>query len=133
MSDPTGKPDDFDFEDWRRLHASDPGAFEQRRSAALESVISGAPEHLQKRLRGVQFRLDLERSRAGSDLAACLKAHTLMWDSLTRLREALEQLSVSAKPAQAVSAGAAPSAPTAKVIAFPGSADRFRQESKPDT
>lgn len=94
MSDlSTLKPQDYAFEDWQRLHESDPEAFEQRRREALESVIESAPPDMQPRLRGLQFRVDMERSRAGSDLASCLKAQSMMWDSLLRLRDALSELS----------------------------------------
>jgi hypothetical protein len=87
------KPQDYAFEDWRRLHETDPVAFEARRKEALESVIESAPACLQPRLRGLQFRVDMERARAGSDLAACLKAQSMMWDSLHKLRDALAELS----------------------------------------
>lgn len=94
MSDPSNlKPQDYAFEDWQRLHEADPVAFEARRKEALESVIQSAPEDVQPRLRGLQFRVDMERSRAGSDLAACLKAQSMMWDSLLKLRDALSELS----------------------------------------
>lgn len=94
MSDTSSlKPQDYAFEDWQRLHEADPVAFEARRKEALESVIQSAPQELQPRLRGLQFRVDMERSRAGSDLAACLKAQSMMWDSLLKLRDALSELS----------------------------------------
>jgi hypothetical protein len=87
------RPHDYAFEDWRWLHETDPVAFEARRKEALESVIESAPASLQPRLRGLQFLVDMERARAGSDLAACLKAQSMMWDSLHRLRDALAELS----------------------------------------
>ena len=94
MSDQlTRKPQDYACEDWQRLHETDPESFELRRKEALEAVIASAPADMQQRLRGVQFRVDMERARAGSDLAACLKAHSMMWDSLVRLRDALSELS----------------------------------------
>jgi hypothetical protein len=94
MSDPSNRnPEDYVFEDWRHLHETDPDAFELRRKEALESVIQSAPPDMQARLRGLQFRVDMERSRAGSDLGACLKAQSMMWDSLVRLRDALSELS----------------------------------------
>jgi hypothetical protein len=94
MSVPSNrKPEDYVFEDWRHLHETDPDVFELRRNEALESVIQSAPSDMQARLRGLQFRVDMERSRAGSDLAACLKAQSMMWDSLVRLRDALLDLS----------------------------------------
>ena len=94
MSDPSNrKPADYVFEDWQHLHETDPDAFELRRKEALESVIQSAPPDMQARLRGLQFRVDMERGRAGSNLAACLKAQSMMWDSLVRLRDALSELS----------------------------------------
>jgi hypothetical protein len=111
----------FDFEEWSQLYASDPEAFERKRAAALEAVIAGAPAETQKRLRGVQFTLDMERSRAGSDLAACLKAHTMMWDSLTRLRDALARLSTAESSGGQSGVLAAIDAPvrSATILAFP--------------
>jgi hypothetical protein len=74
---------------------------------------------MQQRLRGVQFRVDMERSRAGSDLAACLKAHSMMWDSLVRLREALSELSALQKGGMLRLPARAPAAVrTATVIPF---------------
>lgn len=114
---------EFDFEDWRQLHAIDPEAFERRRAEALCAVIDSAPARMQQRLRGVQFRLDMERSLARSDLAACLKAHSMMWDSLVRLRDALAMLSET-RPGETIvpvrGALAGPDAPrTATVLRFP--------------
>ena len=87
------KPEEYAFEDWRRLHETDPEAFERRRKEALEAVIQSATARMQQRLRGVQFKVDMERARAGSDLASCLKAQSMMWDSLLRMRDALAELS----------------------------------------
>ncbi len=131
MSDEHPSAQEFDFDDWHRLHRADPQAFEARRKAALAAVIDGAPEHVQPRLRGMQFRLEMERARAGSDLAACLKAQSLMWDSLTRLRDALEQLSAAALPVRRVpdrTAQGTSGPPAAQVIAFPRSGRRSAQE-----
>jgi hypothetical protein len=120
MSDPTPrKPQDFVFEDWQRLHETDPDAFELRRKEALDAVIEAAPADMQQRLRGVQFRVDMERSRAGSDLAACLKAHSMMWDSLVRLRDALAELSELQKDGVLGAVARAPAeVRTATVIPF---------------
>ncbi len=94
MSDLSDRqPEDYVFEDWQRLHETDPAAFELRRKEALEALIQSAPVDMQPRLSGLQFRVDMERSRAGSDLSACLKAQSMMWDSLIRLRDVLSELS----------------------------------------
>jgi len=126
MAEPISPSKDFDFEQWRQLHAADPHAFERRRAAAIEAAISTAPAGMQARLRGVQFRMDMERARAGSDLSACLKAHTMMWDSLIRLRDALARLSAidSAPGGQSSLLSEKSPPPTAQVIAFPRGAGR---------
>ena len=117
------KTEDYAFEDWQRLHASDPEAFEIRRKEALEAVIQTAPARMQQRLRGVQFRADMERTRAGSDLASCLKAQSMMWDSLLRLRDALAELSVLQKDGTLAAIVQTPAeARTATVIPFRTSA-----------
>lgn len=120
MSDlSTRNPQDYAFEDWRQLHETDPEAFELRRKEALEAVILAAPADMQQRLRGVQFRVDMERARAGSDLAACLKAHSMMWDSLVRLRDALSELSDLQKDGMLGAVARAPTeVRTATVIPF---------------
>jgi len=129
MSDlPQPLQQNFDFEEWRQLYATDPEAFERRRAAALAAVIESAPERMQQRLRGVQFRLDMERSLARSDLAACLKAHSMMWDSLVRLRDALAKLSEirpgeTLVPAREAAAGKE-SPRTATVLPFPAATAR---------
>ena len=117
------KTEDYAFEDWQRLHESDPEAFEIRRKEALEAVIQTAPARMQQRLRGVQFRVDMERARAGSDLASCLKAQSMMWDSLLRLRDALAELSVLQKDGTLAAIVQTPAeARTATVIPFRTSA-----------
>ncbi len=74
------------------LARTDPRAFEQRRLQLIEEVISAAPETQRARLRGLQFRIDLERQRAVTALGACVKLNTMMWDSFVVLRDGLSQL-----------------------------------------
>jgi len=129
----TRKPQDYAFEDWQRLHETDPEAFELRRKEALEAVIQSAPADMQQRLRGVQFRVDMERARAGSDLAACLKAHSMMWDSLVRLRDALSELSDLQKDGMLGAVARTPvEARTATVIPFRNAPGIVRGENEPD-
>jgi hypothetical protein len=135
MSDPsTRTPGAYAFEDWRHLYATDPEAFELRRREALDAVIQSAPASLQPRLRGMQFRIDLERARAGSGLAACIKAHSMMWDSLVRLRDALAGLSDLQKDGMLGSVARRHPAAlrTAAVIPFPRVAASGRSEGGQD-
>ena len=66
----------FDSEEWMALARSDPEQFEKRRTQAIDEVINSAPAHIQRRLRGLQWRIDLERSRAGTPLGACVRLCT---------------------------------------------------------
>jgi len=101
-----------DFDEWAALARSDPAAFEQRRRAAIESYIAAAPEEHQQRLRGVQFRVDMERARASNPLSATIRISNMMWSSFGELRETLNQ-AVNGGPAPA-----AQDAPRAQVIPF---------------
>lgn len=83
---------DFEFDEWARLAKEDPDAFERRRKAAIEAVIASAPMAEQQRLRGLQFRIDMERSRASTPLSACIRINRMMWDSFTELRTSIENL-----------------------------------------
>ena len=85
----------FDFDEWAKLARTDPYAFETRRLAIIESFLRQFPPPDQRRLRGLQFRIDMERRRARTPMAACLRLSAMMWDSLLGthgLKNALEQL-----------------------------------------
>ncbi len=85
----------FDFDEWATLARTDPAGFEARRFALIENYLRQFPPPGQHRLRGLQFRIDMERRRARTPMAACLKLSAMMWDSLLGsrgLKSALEQL-----------------------------------------
>lgn len=89
----------FDFDTWAALARSDPEAFELRRKELIEQFIAAAPAHLQARLRGLQWRIDIERKRYKHPLKSCIALHAMMWEAmygegglleaLNRLREPL--------------------------------------------
>lgn len=72
----------FDFDEWLDLANTDPAGFERRRQEWIEAAIQSAPPKHHRRLRGLQFRIDMERTRARTPMAACLRVADLMWDSL---------------------------------------------------
>lgn len=72
----------FDFDSWADLAKSDAEAFEQRRRDLIEAFIADAPEHMQARLRRVQWRVDAERRRYKHPLKSCVMVFDMMWDSL---------------------------------------------------
>ena len=79
--------DDFDFDEWALLAITDPDEFEQRRLALIESVILKSGNI--RRMRGLQWRIDLERSRAHNPIDACVRLSRMMWDSFMDLNLAL--------------------------------------------
>lgn len=85
----------FDFDEWATLARNDPAAFEARRFALIEEFLRQFPPPDQRRLRGLQFRIDMERRRARTPMAACLRLSAMMWDSLLGshgLKHALDAL-----------------------------------------
>ena len=69
----------FDFDEWKELACSDPEAFEERRKRVIEEAIAQAPQHMQIRLQALQWRIDMERSRASNPLSACIRLSNMMW------------------------------------------------------
>jgi hypothetical protein len=72
----------LDFDAWAEVARTDPEAFERMRLAAIERCIADAPVQNQERLRRLQWRIDQERRRAGTPLAACIRVSRMMWQSL---------------------------------------------------
>ncbi len=73
----------IDFDEWADLANNNPDEFEQRRQNCIEQFIDGVPISRQRRLRGLQFRIDMERKKARTPLGACIKLSSMMWDAVT--------------------------------------------------
>ncbi|MCZ6855946.1 MAG: DUF3135 domain-containing protein [Gammaproteobacteria bacterium] len=68
----------------------DPDRLELLRRSMMAALIDSAPnEHLKKRLRGLRFKIDLERERAKTPMAACITLSEMMHESLAELHRAL--------------------------------------------
>ncbi len=72
----------FDFDEWASLAKANPHAFEARRQALIDDYLRQFPDAERRRLRGLQFRIDMERRRARTPMAACIRLSSMMWDSL---------------------------------------------------
>jgi hypothetical protein len=110
----------FDFDEWATLARTDPEAFEARRLALIEDYLGQFPSPEQQRLRGLQFRIDMERRRARTPMAACLRLSAMMWDSLLGrhgLKHALDALCAQPGDASPSTPRAAPN--MGRVIPFP--------------
>ena len=79
-------------DEWIELAHNDREAFEARRQEAIDRIINRASETNQRRLRGLQFNVDMARRRSSTPYAACLRINSLMWQSVSRLKNALDAL-----------------------------------------
>ena len=78
-----------DFEELTEMAQQDPDQLEALRLQIIEETISQAEEHKQRKLRGLQFHIDMEIRRSKSPMAACIKISEMMHHSLQELRTAL--------------------------------------------
>lgn len=92
---------EFDFEEWSSLAKTDPQAFEAKREEAIAQLIAGASPRIQTRLRGLQWRIDIDRSRASNPLSSCMQIFNKMWTSVYGeggLQDALNGVDSSSLP-----------------------------------
>ena len=104
----------LDFDAMSSIARDDPVEFERLRQEAIDQFIESAPQERRKRLRGLQWRIDLER-RGRSPLSACLRISRMMWDHLLGTNGLLGQQSrllFNESPQQVSTA-------SAKIIPFP--------------
>ncbi|MCW8988557.1 MAG: DUF3135 domain-containing protein [Gammaproteobacteria bacterium] len=84
---------EIDFEYWSVLASTDPQKFEQLRQDQITAIIERASsQRQQRRLRGLQWRIDLIREQhKDSAMAACIAISELMWETFEQLAELLQQ------------------------------------------
>lgn len=78
-----------DHAELSRLARDDPEAFEAVRQQLIGDLIHRAPEKIQRRLEGLQFRVDHIRRRSRNSLGATVKIYQMMWHSFMTLRHEL--------------------------------------------
>ena len=81
-----------EFDEMVRMAQEDPEALEQLRQEMCEDVITSAPQEYQRKLRGLQFKIDMERRRAKTPMASCIRLSQMMHESFSQLREALNHM-----------------------------------------
>ena len=104
----TDDTEQFDFDAWAALAQNDPPAFEAKRLSMIEALIDEAPPELRQRLRGLQWRIDMERERCSTPLQACIRISNMMWDMIYADRGFLWSLQVLADPEGLLNALPAP-------------------------
>ena len=77
------------FEKWADLASSDPQGFEKLRRDKISALIERASGPRQRRLRGLQWKIDQIRNK-NSNMAACLAISELMWETFEHLAEMLQ-------------------------------------------
>ena len=83
----------FDFDRWSKLAKDNPQAFEEQRKAIIDEYISDVPNAVQRdRLERLQWRVEKERELAKSPMDATIRIYDMMWDSLGRNLDALQDL-----------------------------------------
>ena len=82
----------FDFDMWVQLAKENPEEFEQKRRIVLDTVINNAPASMQNRLRGLQWRIDMEIKRSKNPLDGCIRIHRMMIDKVYAPGGLLESL-----------------------------------------
>lgn len=109
----------FHFDEWASLAQSDPDAFEAKRQEMIDKLIEGAPKDLQQRLRGFQWRIDMERQRSANPLQACIRISNMMWDMIYADRGFLWSLKAMSDPNGLLDIAPAQSASAEVVILKP--------------
>lgn len=77
------------FDVLRELAEQHPDQLEQLRRELTEELISSAPPHARRRLRGLQFEIEARRRLAPNPVAACIAVSGMMHEALQRLQRAL--------------------------------------------
>ena len=106
-----------DFETLKEMAEKDPAALEKLRETLVEELITSSPVEYQRRLRGLQFHVDMERRRASNPLSSCLRISKMMHDSLVHLRD-----TITPPDDQPSSLAEEPANRSAKVLPFDRSA-----------
>ena len=80
MIDDTLITDNFDY--WMELAKRDPDEFEVQRKQAVQDIIDSAPEHLKRRLMGLQWQIESEIKLTNSPMGACVRVNRMMMEKV---------------------------------------------------
>lgn len=73
---------EFDFDYWMKLFQDNPELFEVQRKLLIDDCIKQAPEEMQRRLTGLQWRVDSEIMLSKNPMDGCIKVYEMMMDSI---------------------------------------------------
>lgn len=75
-----------EFDMLAEMAKNNPEEFEKLRETLIEDLINSARTSSQRRLRGLQFQIDMARKKAKTPLAACISISGMMHESFADLR-----------------------------------------------
>ena len=88
----------FNFDEWAELAKSDPKLFERRRREAVEKMIKDSAPQRQKKLRGLQWRIDVVRKKYKDPRVSTHRLFSMMWDSVYGQNGLLDALHLKTVP-----------------------------------
>lgn len=95
----TEKNKDFDFDYWCRLAKDNPEEFEIQRKKEIDAYISGLNDsEIQDRMQRLQWRVEMERQRSKNPLDAAIRIYDMMWESVGKNFEAIQELADIFRP-----------------------------------
>lgn len=81
-----------DFDTMKELAASDPSQLDAILEQQIEQLMAGVSPDRQRRLRGLQFQIDVQRRLAKNNLDSCIRIANMMWDSFCLMGTEMRQL-----------------------------------------
>ncbi len=78
--------------DWAQLARQDPQAFETMRTELLNEFIQNSPANQQRKLQGMQWKIELVRQRTNSPAEALAEITGMMWQSAQQLEKKQQDL-----------------------------------------
>lgn len=96
-----------EFDVLLKMANENPNELEALRKDLSEQLICNAPVAYQRRLRGLQFQIDMQRQKAKNPLDSCIKISTMMHNSVDKLRIALHQATEASEDLDNIAMGTA--------------------------
>lgn len=83
------RPQIPDIQEIFRLAQEEPETLKLLHRKWIDELIQSAPEHTQRRLRGLQWEIDAEMSKHDNPIGKCVAISKMMMESLSELNKAL--------------------------------------------
>ena len=78
-----------DFDTMMAMHRDNPEELERLRAELTGEVLKQAPDEIKRRLKGLQFRINMELRKAKTPQARCIKMSSMMHDAFSELNHRL--------------------------------------------